>query len=228
MKVFTVSNGKVEVGAKVESLRLFGAGVEIPAIIIGESGRGRSLGVLPVAGVPNIPSSEGETFARLMTATVGTTRSGAPKLIAADDPGDESGVIIVFRTEPGYRGRSSHTGDRSGWKCRTNGCDGAGTDRVPPAACPVCGSGDRFEVEAPIPVFADWPGKNLVRGYVAQGAAGRAGGGEQLVSIMPRGVVFRTFYGGRLYGKPPSHYYLFDGNVVLSATWEDRMVSDAF
>jgi hypothetical protein len=259
MKIFNISNGKVELGAKLQRFQLSGAGIEIPAIVIGEKGRGRSLGVLPVEGARTVPCPDrgqriwsdrcdkcgvqlegassdyrthpddaGEVYERIYAATLGTTRSGAPKLIATDDPGDESGAIIVFRTEPGYRGTSRHTGDRTGWKCSQYGCKGAGTDREPPAVCPVCGAGKRFEVEAPEPVFADWPGRDLVRGYVAQGAAGRAGGGAQFVSVMPRDVVFRTSYGGRLYGKPSSHYYMFDGNKVLCATWDERIVSDVF
>jgi hypothetical protein len=260
MRVFTIRNGTVGLGARVELLRLQGAGVEIKAIVIGESGRGRSLGVLPVEGTPVIPCpnrgktmratrcdiccieiglegksdsqcahpDRGEVLHRLMSATLGTTRSGAPKLIATDDDSDDSGAIIVFRTEPGFRGGSSHTGDRAGWRCSQYGCTGSGTEKEPPDACPVCGAGSQYTFQAPEPVFADWPGKDLVRGYVAQGAAGRAGGGAQFISVMPRGVVFRTSYGGRLYGKPSSHYYLFNGKEVLSATWDERIISDVF
>ena len=48
MKVYTVENGKVAEGVRVDSFTLKGAGVTIPAIIVGEEGRGRKLGVLPV------------------------------------------------------------------------------------------------------------------------------------------------------------------------------------
>ena len=40
MKIFTIENGKVTEGAKVDSFTLKGAGVSIPANIIGEEGRG--------------------------------------------------------------------------------------------------------------------------------------------------------------------------------------------
>ena len=50
-RIFTVLEGTVTEGAAVEMLRLSGAGIQIPAIIIGEEGRGRKRGVLPVAGL---------------------------------------------------------------------------------------------------------------------------------------------------------------------------------
>jgi len=45
---------------------------------------------------------------------------------------------------------------------------------------------------------------------------------------MPKGVVFRTGYSGRLYGAPAAHYYVFDGEKILAATWEERMLTELF
>jgi hypothetical protein len=53
-KIFTICSGKVEAGTNVGDLTLKGAGTTIPAIIIGEEGRGRSRGVLPVDFPPLI------------------------------------------------------------------------------------------------------------------------------------------------------------------------------
>ena len=52
MKIFTIENGKVTEGARVDTFTLKSAGVSIPAILIGEEGRGRKLGVLPVQLLP--------------------------------------------------------------------------------------------------------------------------------------------------------------------------------
>ena len=48
MRVFTINSGEVVEGGRVTTFTLKGAGVSIPAIIVGEEGRGRKLGVLPV------------------------------------------------------------------------------------------------------------------------------------------------------------------------------------
>ena len=47
-RVYTIVSGQVSEGAMVEKFALRGAGVDIPAIMMGQSGRGRSLGILPV------------------------------------------------------------------------------------------------------------------------------------------------------------------------------------
>lgn len=53
IRVFTIREGKVTKGALVEKFSLKGAGMEIPAILVGEDGRGRKLGVLPVHLLPH-------------------------------------------------------------------------------------------------------------------------------------------------------------------------------
>ncbi|HWP61570.1 MAG TPA: hypothetical protein VN495_03130, partial [Candidatus Paceibacterota bacterium] len=60
------------------------------------------------------------------------------------------------------------------------------------------------------------------------GDAGRAGGGEQFIALVPKGVVFRTGYTGRLYGGASAHYYMWNGEQFLAATWEDRTRADLF
>ena len=49
MKAFTIRSGEVSLGAKVEAFQLSGAGVTIPAILVGEEGRGRIIGARALA-----------------------------------------------------------------------------------------------------------------------------------------------------------------------------------
>lgn len=204
MKIFTVESGKVVEGARVDSFTLKGAGVTIPAVLIGEEGRGRKLGVLPVQLLQSSYKEwqdKGEFT--IFEALVGETKAGRPKLIETSGITDTEKCICVFRTHIGYRGGNSHTGDR----------DGGFTQ-------------DYFG--AKYPTFLPFPGEVLCEGIIAQGIAGRMGNGDQLVAVMPAGIVFRTGYSGRLYGKPAEHYYLFRDGQILSATWEEREVAEIF
>jgi len=203
-KIFTVENGKVTEGVRIDSFTLKGAGVTIPVILVGEEGRGRKLGVLPVQLLPSSYKEwqeEGHVYIRF--AEVGTTKAGKPKLFQVEYADTTEKCICVFRTRIGYRGGNSHTGDRDGGMKR----DYWGEER---------------------PTFHPFPGEILCDGIIAQGAAGRMGGGRQLIAIMPAGIVFRTGYSGRLYGAPAAHYYIFRGGQILSATWEEREVAEIF
>jgi len=96
-------------------------------------------------------------------------------------------IICVFRTDIGFRGWNDHTGDWTG-----------------------------EPTEGGNHIYAKFPGEILVKGVIAQGDAGRMRSGYQLVALMPKGIVFRTFYGGRLFGKPGEHYYRWDGKQLVS------------
>src|SRR5690606_10152513 len=76
--------------------------------------------------------------------------------------------------------------------------------------------------------FHPFPGEILISGVIAQGDAGRMGWGDQHVAVMPADTVFRTGYGGRLYGRPAAHYYIYRDGQLLAATWEEREISDIF
>lgn len=209
MKVYTIESGKVSEGAIVEMLALKGAGIEIPAVIVGEEGRGRERGVLPVQ-LTNCQYKEWQEKGRvrIMFAEVGTTKAGKPKLLAKDkdSAGNDEKIVCVFRTHIGFRGGNNHTGDRTG----EEEYDDWGTKKTRPT-------------------FAPFPGEILVRGIIAQGAAGRMGSGEQLVAVMPPKCVFRTTYSGRLYGAPSAHYYCWNGQQLLGGlTWDERCASDIF
>lgn len=204
MKIFTIASGDVTEGARVDSFTLKGAGVTIPAVLVGEEGRGRRLGVLPVQLLPDSYKEwQEEKEYRIYSAEVGETKAGRPKLIETSGITDTEKCICVFRTRIGYRGGNSHTGDRDGGMER----DYWGTEH---------------------PTFHPFPGEVLCEGEIAQGAAGRMGSGSQIVAVMPAGIVFRTAYHGRLYGAPGSHYYIFRDGQILSATWDEREVSDIF
>ena len=219
MKIFTVRNGQVAEGAKIEKVALKGAGVEIDAITIGEEGRGRERGVLPVQGAP----SDGI----LRYAVVGQTKAGKPKLIAAM-PHEADYAVVVFRTEAGFRGGAGHTGDLDGlYKVLRNEWDSsamvAGISLEEARAyCAANGLDAKQCVYHN--AYLPFPGETICRGYIAQGDAGRMGGNEQIVAVVPAHVWFRSFYGGRLYGRPSNHYYRFDGERLIAVTWEERQV----
>lgn len=228
MKVFTIESGLVKEGARIDRFTVKGADIEIPAIIVGEEGRGRQLGVLPVHLLDEKYDAwkRGESVA-IEFARVGQTKTGRPKLIELTEPETDEKAIVVFRTKIGFRGGNSHTGDREGYFCRACGYFFGLEYHGDRETCPKCGESS-FAWE-PIQLrFKPFPGEILVKGVIAQGLAGRMGSGEQLVAVMPKGVVFRTGYSGRLYGAPAAHYYVFDGEKILAATWEERMLTELF
>jgi hypothetical protein len=81
------------------------AGVEIPVIKVGEYGRGRKLGILPVDPVTIDPDGI------IRRGEIGQTKAGKPKLIL--EKNDDGNALVILRTHIGYRGSNSHTGDRT-------------------------------------------------------------------------------------------------------------------
>jgi len=202
MKVFTIKDNSVTDGAQVSSVTIKGAGVTVPAIIIGEEGRGRSQGVLPVAYASK--QEQAEENKRLLFANVGQSRSGKPKLFELQHADSHEQCIVVFRTTIGFRGGNSHTGDVA--KIEEYEQYGETKKRY---------------------TFAAFPGSIIVRGEIAQGGAGRMGSGSQFVAIMPKGIWFRVARSGRLYGAHPSHYFMFDGEKIIGGlTWDERSLLD--
>jgi len=244
MKIFTVENGKVTEGVRVDSFTLKGAGVTIPAVTIGEKGRGRELGVLPVQLLPDSYKEWQEKgCVYIHSAKIGTTKAGKPKLFQTEKADTTDKCICVFRTEIGFRGGNSHTGDRKEeywvreWYTSF------------PESVPEKERYTREEVEAIVAAitppekkgiwrwdagferkieFHPFPGEIICEGIIAQGDAGRMGSGSQLVAVMPENIVFRTGYSGRLYGAPGAYYYIYRDGQILSATWEEREVAEIF
>ena len=221
MRIFTIRSGKVIEGAQVESFILKGAGVTIPVVAVGESGRGRRLAIMPVKLLEDTFaewSAEGST--QIKYAVIGKTRSGYPKLIEVAEPTTDDKALVVFRTMIGYRGSNEHSGDLKKWQCKQCKGEGSVVDLDESGRCPKCGY---YVVQY---VWDPFPGEVLVSGIIAQGGAGRMGSGRQLIAIVPRDVVFVTRYSGRLYGAPSAHFYLFDGEKITSVTLQERLVAD--
>ena len=240
MKVFTIENGTVTEGARVESFTLQGAGVSIPAILIGEEGRGRRLGILPVQLLPDSHKEWQEKgYTHILSARVGTTKAGKPKLFQTEDADTTEKCVCIFRTMIGYRGGNSHTGDRKEeyWIPNWVGSSKLSAlgkklkekytkEEARKIAEEVNSSFDAlFSKELEFHLF---PGEILSEGIIAQGAAGRVGSGCQYVAVIPENIVFRTGYSGRLYGAPSADYYIFRDGRILAATWEEREISDIF
>ena len=230
--IFTATQGKISGGAAVEVFTSDSSDFSIPAILIGETGRGRELGILPV---DRILLSQAEAGITIKAASIGETPAGTPKLYAAEVANTTDKAIVVFRTDIGFRGGNAHAGDGPNvWKCKAwtgtyyseeegGGlvyCGETGIEK-PPKHCPKCniylGGGNNYDVTLP-----ELPGDVLVKGVIAQGAAGYMGSGKQLIAMIPKGVVFCTHYYGRLYGKPSAHYMEFTGEKIVSVTSKER------
>jgi hypothetical protein len=197
-EIHTIRNGTTIPVAEINTLTLK-SGDTIPAIIVGEYGRGRERGVLPVA---NLNKEQKEVY----FASLGQTKTGKPKLFAATSATETDKVIVVFRTPIGFRGSNSHTGDKTGEEIGKN----------------VWGDDVLKDV------YAEFPGEVLVEGTIAEGEAGRMGSGRQLIALIPKNKVFRISYSGRLYGKPNAHYGVWNGKELIVLTQEEREVSDLF
>lgn len=247
MKIFTVKNGFVTEGVEVNSYTLKGAGITIPAITVGEEGRGRELGVLPVQLLPeNYAEWQEKGYTQIHYAEIGATMAGKPKLYQMEYSDITEKCICVFRTMIGFRGANEHTGDlKEEYWVRESFA--SFPESVPSKDKYTWEEVQEYGLEYlkarhpgkedlyPLDVgfkrktyYHPFPGKILCKGVIAQGAAGRMGSGEQLVAIMPAGVVFRTGYSGRLYGFPSAHYYIYRDGQLLSATWEEREIADIF
>ena len=126
-RLFTVSSGVVTPGIIVGKLTLKGAGKDIPAILVGQEGRGRKQDAIPV----NLPDNlyrewQKEGTVKIVAAALGKTHSKRWKLFVGDEVDTEDEVICVFRTKFGFRGGNAHTGDHAGWECSSQGCIACG------------------------------------------------------------------------------------------------------
>ena len=241
-KIYTLDAGAVE-GAMVETLVLKN-GTKIPAITVGDTGRGRSLGVLAVHLPKDLYAEwleQGKV--RVYAGRLGKTKSGNVKLFAEKEATTDEKIIAVMPTKIGFRGSNFHTGDRiQEYWVR----DGWNNSDYEAAGIPVQDSYTREEVEEYSQLFvahkyksgdyrwdagfkrkitfADFPGEILVKGIIAQGDAGGMGSGDQVIALIPKDTWFRTSYSGRLYGAPSSHYYRWGSEKMTCVTWEERQL----
>ena len=243
MKIFTIDKGSRE-GVEIETFEIKSGDIKIPAILIGESGRGRKLGVLPVQLSPENYKKwqEGEKV-NIFASKIGETKSGRPKLIEVDaSTTTDENVIIVLRTQIGFRGHNTHTGDVASqwWELDRYFIDKIKNNEMPlknkysnkeknnyhKILKQVCPGEDYYFIERF--TWKDFPGDIICKGQIAQGDAGYAGRGDQYVAVISKNTVFRTAYTGRLYGQPKEHYYVFKEGNVLYATWDERTLTDIF
>jgi len=145
-------------------------------------------------------------YVEMDAAQLGQTKAGKPKLLQKESSETTEKCLVVFLTGIGFRGGNCHTGDRVEQREEKN-----------------------YLGESVIKnIFAEFPGTWLSEGFIAQGAAGRMGGGRQGVAVIPVNNVFRTAYSGRLYGGPAAHYYIYNAGAILAATSQEREIADLF
>lgn len=190
MKVWTVDSNGAREGAEVARHELRGAGVSIDAILIGETGRGRELGVLPVAGFRGPKSPCPERGQRMWTGVSRCHRCGLP---ATSGEGNWHPLDDPRRTSESHS-YGLHALERGEVEDRVLRHARVGETR----------SGD----------------PELARGVIAQGDAGRAGSGEQWVLQMAEDTSAAIEIGGRLYGRPGSWVLEHRNGVVRFMTAE--------
>jgi len=108
MKVFTITNGKIEEGAEVKEI-LINNNIKFKAVVVGEEGRQKKLAKLPVDEKACVVSNNG-CYGRIMNAEIGTTLSGRPKLLPEKEK-DEERCIVVLRARIGFCGSNYYTGN---------------------------------------------------------------------------------------------------------------------
>lgn len=237
MKIFTVFESSVLPHAVVSSLTL-ASGTKVPAILVGEDGRGRRLGVLPVSLLPKSQAmwDYGKSV-RIENVRIGETRSGKPKLIEIEPDGSDDYAVVVMPTPIGFRGSNSH-GSRIMWEIdegyhRMKGRFISDLIKDPEAELVLqkykeknsyasYTSVEEFvKAKAYTTVEGDLAGEILASGEIAQGMAGRAGSGEQFIVLMPKGATWAVKMTGRLYGKPSAYEYVFCGEKITAYTARD-------
>jgi len=166
-----------------------------PGIIVGEGGRGRKVGFLPVVGA--------EPGDRIVAASLHRTETGQPYLVAAGVPTTDKAALLVVLADYGFRGSNSIHGEFVEWRCQY-----CGKVETTEPQSEWCDCGRRIlDVEfRPLMV--------LVKGIIADGEAGRMASGEQAVILVRRGEKVYVDRSGRLYGRPARLVYWFNGEIV--------------
>lgn len=170
----------------------------------------------------NLPQHRHQTGAmRVECASVLRTRQGQ-LLLVEEQPGDEARALVALRVAPGFRGGVAyHAATSRVEPCPARGkaygssgsrCWDCGQASQPPAPGEYAWTHPDAGV---VTVYDPLPEQTvLLRGYTAQGDAGRMGGGPELLVVMApgeRAVAHRT---GRLYGEPAWLAVDYDGEQV--------------
>ena len=200
MKVVTIDEG-VSSGAKVVTTELKN-GTKLPVLAVGENGRGRKFTYAVVdLALENQKAFKADGCCYVGNLRQTSTKAGGLKFVE-DYTANDDGYLAVFRTSFGFRGSNGHFGDWNGEPFDSDEPKGSNCFRL--------------------------PGEVLMRGVIADGAAGSMASGEQLVVKLPFGAIIRVGYSGRRYGKPTAYYYNFTKDEVIMATWEERQQTDIF
>ena len=217
------------------------SGIKVRCLAVGQEGRGRWLsrvvvehrGQMPQVG-PEVPyasepwSDSEKTPERLaafkayreyearkkaaddasvlFSASIQATRQGAVKLVSVigKKVQQADGCVLVADLGMGFRGGNGMTGDITGRE-----------------------EYEEWGEKKQRNTFGPMPGVVLAEGTIAQGDAGRMGGGTQRIFYLPKGQVLRCYRTGRLYGAPASHYYLFDGQKLWCMTYDERVAAES-
>jgi len=207
MKCFTVTESKVNPYISVTSNPYRHVGV-------GEQGRGRTYGMVAV-GLDDFPATEA-----LTSASVILTKARQTLVLVKEDTKDTSRALVSLKVPAGYRGTTAWTGvvfDKT--PCPKRGAREYLFDY--PQTCPKCRSVVVENVHPDSGLAYEWPTfppegvKVLVKGWRAQGGAGRMGGHEESLLIMEPGAMVRVCRGGRLYGAPPKVYIAWTGEEMI-------------
>lgn len=238
--IYTVECDTVSVGAALRPLLIKGSGVEIETIQVGEPGRGRELGVLPVEGAPRKPCphrTDGRVWRVGLDFYPSAPLTRCPNCGTALVPSEDRAPFPAINTParmhhpdagdlPAGRIMFAAIGEtKSGrpklrWREAVTNSAAIVVLRTPIG---YRGSNAHTGVDG-----ATFPGRILVRGRIAQGIAGHAGSGEQFIALFEHGAMWRTAYGGRLYGSPRAHVYKWDGERIIAATEEERALAEVF
>lgn len=144
MKIYEIKEEKIN--PPVVGVFTLSNGVKIPAITIGEKGRGRQCGVLPVKlRKESLKKWKKDKKVKIQYATISETRTHRPKIIETknSENSDEDRVILVLRSPIGFRGSNEHRFDRK-VTCLVEGVIAQGE-------AGGMGSGRQYVVVSPIP-----------------------------------------------------------------------------
>ena len=142
MKIYEIKEEKIkspDVGVFTLS-----NGVEIPAITVGEKGRGRQCGVLPVKlRKEKFEEWKKDKKVKIQYATISQTKTHRPKLIENAKNKYEDHVILILRSPIGFRGSNEHKFNRN-VTCLVEGVIAQGE-------AGYMGSGRQYVVVSPVP-----------------------------------------------------------------------------
>ena len=204
MKCFTITESKVHPYISVSSNPYRHVGV-------GEQGRGRTYGMIAV-GTQDFPADE-----TLVSVSVIQTKARQTLVLVKEAPKDTSRALVSLKVPAGYRGSTTMTGvvfDKTP-------CPKRGSREPLSESCPKCGAAMVENVHPDEGLAYEWPAfppegvKVLVKGWKAQGDAGRMGGHEESLLIMEPGSMIRVCRGGRLYGAPSKVYIAWTGQEMI-------------